>query len=61
MNVPTKSLSRACVGLALVFFLASCDSRASRAQAAFDKYQAASNAGNLPDARRALLELVAAT
>ena len=60
MNVSTKSLSRACLGLALVLFLSACDSRASRAQAAFDKYQAASNAGNLADARRALLALVAA-
>ena len=60
MNVSTKSLSRACLGLALVLFLSACDSRASRAQAAFYKYQAASNAGNLADARRALLELVAA-
>ena len=60
MNVPPKALSRAVLGLALALFLAACDTRASRSQAAFNKYQAASNAGDLVAARRALLELVAA-
>lgn len=60
MNVPMKTLSRIALGVTLVLFLAACDSRASRSQAAFNKYQAASNAGDLMGARRALLELVAA-
>ncbi|MCA1653838.1 MAG: tetratricopeptide repeat protein [Sphingomonadales bacterium] len=41
-------------------FLAGCDSRASRAEAAFNNYQAAMAAGDLQGGRMALLKLVAA-
>lgn len=59
MNVPTKRLSRACTVLILGIFLTSCDSRASRSEAALRKYQAASAAGDMLGARTALLGLVA--
>ena len=60
MNVPTTGRRIAAAALAAVLFLSACDSRASRAAAAFDNYQAASAAGDLPRSREALLALVAA-
>lgn len=60
MNVPTKRLRSGYALAALALFLPGCDSRASRAAAAFNQYQAAAAAGDLAGQRTALLALVAA-
>lgn len=60
MNLRTQ-MRKACFVslLSLTLFLSACNSRESKAQAAFDNYQAALATGSLPYIRTTLIQLVA--
>lgn len=60
MNIPSKKQLKLALCLCGTFFVASCDTRASRTQKAFDQYQAASTSGDRIAMRNALLQLTAA-
>lgn len=60
MNIPSKTRLYLILCLCGTLFVASCDTRASRTQKAFDQYQAASTSGDRIAMRNALLQLTAA-